>query len=377
MEQPDSDFLQELEQLRQTEILALLDDLRKENLTLKLHLESVVATAAKNEKIWRHFIEIERILFRTLQLEQLVEELLHEIKERFQLDEIVLFINHPEILERFFPDVSLESEPIAENTWILPLPVEDAQALFGEGPAPFLLSSENLDRFRDFLPGGASRLGSGVIVPLHFHQMLFGCLFLGSKDAERYRHGDGTDLLQQLGSKIALCLDNCLIYERVKDIAVQDRWTGLLSFFQIHTILEREFRKACRQEAPLSLILMDLDFFQQAEEQSDIGTEVLKHVAGLLREIFTENDAFIGRYGSNEFVAVLPEAAGWEAEKIATYLSQLIRKSPCRYENAAILIHPTMAAVELEDSMKHPEDMLDTAYLKLCQLKMSRSRSTD
>jgi diguanylate cyclase (GGDEF)-like protein len=377
MEQPDSDFLQELEQLRQTEILALLDDLRKENLTLKLHLESVVATAAKNEKIWRHFMEIERILFRTLQLEQLVEELLHEIKERFQLDEIVLFINHPEILERFFPDVSLESEPIAENTWILPLPVEDAQALFGEGPVPFLLSSANLDRFRDFLPNGASRLGSGVMVPLHFHQMLFGCLFLGSKDAERYRHGDGTDLLQQLGAKIALCLDNCLIYERVKDIAVQDRWTGLLSFFQIHTILEREFRKACRQETPLSLILMDLDFFQQAEEQSDIGTEVLKHVAGLLREIFTEDDAFIGRYGSNEFVVVLPEAAGWEAEKIATYLSQLIRKSPCRYGNAAILIHPTMAAIELEESMKHPEDMLDTAYLKLCQLKMSRPRSTD
>jgi len=44
---------------------ALLAGLSEENEVLRAQLEEVVATAATNERIWRHFAEIERILFRT------------------------------------------------------------------------------------------------------------------------------------------------------------------------------------------------------------------------------------------------------------------------------------------------------------------------
>lgn len=375
MEPRDGDLLEKVDHLGREELLALLDGLRTENEALRSHLQHVVSTAASNEKIWRHFIEIERILFRTIHLDQLVEELLIEIKDRFQLDVIILFISHPEIIERFFPTISPDSEPVAEGAWILPLPAEAAESLIREEEKPALLTPETLERLGDLLPEDVEGLRSGVLIPLCFRQMLFGRLLLGSSNAERYRCGDGTDLLEQLGAKIALCLDNCLVYEGVKDLAVQDQWTGLLSYFQIHAILEREFRKARRLERPLSLVLMELDFYQEAKDQPDIGTAVLQHVAELLRGIFTEDDAFLGRCASDEFVMVLPDTALEEAGKVAAHLHQLIRRSPCRYENAAILIQPTMAAVELNDAMKRPQDALDAAYLKLCRLRTTRSQS--
>ncbi len=350
----------------------MVEKLWAEKEALRERLEIVVNTAAGNESIWRRFAEIERILFRTIQLDQLAEQLLSEIKERFQLDAVVLFINHPEIIDRFFPEISEESEPIAQNTWILPVSGEVMQTIFGNSPGPILLSPDNIAEFQKFFPIPISSIGSGVLVPLCFHEILFGCMFLGSSSTERYQLDDGTELLAQLGMKIALCLDNCLIYERVKDLAVQDQWTGLLSFFQIHTILEREMRKAHRLREPLSIILIALDYYNEGNEYSEIGTEILKHVAALMKQIFTDDDGFIGRYGSNEFVAVLPALRADEACRAGDFLTQLIRKSPLAYKNTAILIHPTMAVVEMGDEMRRTQDMLDAANIELCRLRMKR-----
>ncbi|HQN19373.1 MAG TPA: hypothetical protein PKV86_09545, partial [Syntrophobacteraceae bacterium] len=98
-----------------------LTSLQKENTELREQLARVIATASTNEKIWRHFVEIERILFRTRRPDQLAEELLGEVMSRFQPDRVILFLSHPDLLERFFPGISVESEPVGEGAWILPL----------------------------------------------------------------------------------------------------------------------------------------------------------------------------------------------------------------------------------------------------------------
>ena len=350
-----------------------LAELENENIELRAQLAQVVATASANERIWRHFIEIERILFRTLQLDQLAEELLQELKNRFQPDRVILFLCHPDLMERFFPGISLESGPIGEGTWILPLPVETGQTLLGTPPKPFLLSLENADLLAPFLPQAASPLRSGVVVPLSIHELLFGGLLLGSLDADRYHPDAGTDLLEQLGIKIALCMENCLSYERVKDFAVHDPLTGLLNFFQIHTVLEREFRKARRLDTALSVMLIQPKFFHQFSDHPDLGNEVLKHVANLLHEIFPQDEAVLGRYGSDEFLVLLPNVQKQEAEEVLPYLSQTIRRSPFMCENTAILIQTLIGVGSLDEHTKRAQDLIDTAYSELCRLKTASS----
>ncbi|HOI95747.1 MAG TPA: sensor domain-containing diguanylate cyclase [Syntrophobacter fumaroxidans] len=347
---------------------ALLAGLSEENEALRAQLEEVVATAATNERIWRHFAEIERILFRTRELDVLVEELLGELKERFQTDQVILFLCHPDILERFFPDLSESREPVSAGTWIVSLPVEIGMALWNVSPKPFLLSEENIEELLEYLPESASPVRSGVMIPLSIHEILFGGLFLGSMDADRYRPRDGTDLLEQLGIKIALAMDNCLTYEKVKDFGIEDPVTGLLNFFQVHTVLEREFRRSRRTGQPLSLLIIDFNFVHELED-FDSGTEVLKHVAGLLSGILPEKESFLGRYGSDEFVLVLPGVEEEEAREVIPYLARTIRKAPFKHRNTAILIQAMIGTATLDDGMKRPQEMLDSAYAELARLK--------
>lgn len=346
----------------------LLAGLNAENEALRAQLEEVMATAATNERIWRHFAEIERILFRTRELDLLVEELLGELKKRFQTDQVILFLCHPDILERFFPDLSETREPVNEGTWIVSLPTEIGNTLWGVSPKPFLLAGDNIEELLEYLPEAAAPVRSGVMIPLSIHEILFGGLFLGSMDADRYRPKDGTDLLEQLGIKVALAMDNCLTYEKVKDFGIEDPVTGLLSFFQIHTVLEREFRRSRRTGEPLSLLIIDFNFVHELEE-FDSGTDVLKHVAGLLSGILPEKESFLGRYGSDEFILVLPGVEEDEAREVVPYLTRAIRKAPFKHRNTAILIQAVIGAATLANDMKRPQEMLDSAYAELARLK--------
>jgi len=354
---------------------ATLEQLKQENEELRRQLQHLMSTASNNERIWRHFTEIERILFRTRQLDVLVEELLREIKDRFQPDYLILILSHADILERFFPDVSRQNEPIAENTWILPFFPNNGELLGGVACKPSFLTDETLQGLLGILPDGVlASIRSGISIPLCVHEIAFGSLFLGSRDVNRYQRDDGTDLLEQLGVKIALCMDNCLTYEKVKEFAVLDPLTGLMNYFQIHTLLEKEFRKARRRQTPLSILLIDLDFYNATEGPSGLLNEVLKHAAGLLREIIPEEEGYLGRYGSDEFLLVLPNVPHEEAEEVIPYLSQTIRKSPFRQQNTAVLIQATIGVGTIDGATKRPQDLLDAAGSELCRRKMCKEK---
>ncbi|MGO9314078.1 MAG: DUF484 family protein [Syntrophobacteraceae bacterium] len=347
--------------------------LRLENEALRKQLVEVLANASENEKIWRHFAAVERILFRTRELDRLIEELLREIKERFQAGLLVLYLSHPEALERFFQGEAGTSSLIDAKTWISPLDGESGHALFGPALKPMLFSTER-NGYLQMLSESDHTLRSCALIPLKIGEVLFGALLLGSPDPGRYHPEDGTDLLEQLGINIALSMDNCLTYEKVRDFAVKDQLTGLFNFFQIHTVLEKEFRKARRSGSALSVLVVDLNFVQDWEEFEN-GMEVLKHAARLLEEILPNEDCFMGRYGSDEFLIVLPGVPEAEAREVMPYISSTMRKSPYRDGNTAILITAAIGVGTLNERAAGAQDLVDTAYAELCAVKLRYSRT--
>lgn len=353
----------------------LLQQIREENITLQRHLEHVLATAAANERIWQHFVEIERVLFRTRDINLLAEELLREIRHRFTPDHVILFISHPELLEHHFHAISSGSGHRSEGTWILPLSTQDAFALMGSPPQPCPISHEDMDAIAHLLPEEASSLRSGVLIPLSIHDLVFGGLFLGSLRADRYHPQAATDLLEQLGMKIALCMDNCLSYEKVKEFAIQDPVTGLLNFFQIHTVLEKQFRRAQQVQQPLSVMLIEPRFHSLTDEPT-LGNAILKHVAGVLRDTLPQGDCHVGRYGSDQFLVVLPNVSRDEAEEAIPYLAQVLRKAPFQHSNTAILIQTIAGIGALDERTRQAQDLIDAACNELCRRKMSQPHAS-
>ncbi len=338
--------------------------LRAENDALRNELEQVLANASENEKIWRHFAAVERLLFRMRELDKLAEDLMREVRVRFRTGLLVLFVSHPEIQERLFQGDMERSNSLGDNTWISPMEGDQVRSLFGPGLKPVLFSAGQKG-FPSALSDAVEEVRSGVLIPLTIGEIIFGALMLGSNDPNRYQPGDGTDLLAQLGTNIALSMDNCLTYEKVRDFSVQDQLTGLFNFFQIYSVLEREFRKARRVKSPLSVLVVDFRFVQDPDD-ADSGRGVLKHAAGLLEGILPKEECYIGRYGSDQFLAVLPNVPEGEAREVIPYVSAAIRKTPFKAGNTAILITTAIGVGTMQDRMGCAQDLVDAAYADLC-----------
>jgi len=343
--------------------------LRIENDALRNELAQVLDNASENEKIWRHFAAIERILFRTRELDRLTEEMLREIKIRLQTGLLVLYLTHPEIRERFFEGGPEQSRRIDDMTWISAMDAEYVRSLLGSDLKPKLFPTEKNGCPADFAQTKCMR--SCALIPLNINEVIFGALLLGSPDVDRYHPEDGTDLLEQLGGNIALSMDNCLTYEKVRDFSVKDQLTGLYNFFQIHTVLENEFRKVRRSPNPhpLSVLLVALDFVHGMDELEN-GTDILKHAAGLLNEILPKEGCSIGRYGSEEFLAVLPGVPEEEAREVIPYISATMRKTPFKDGNTAILISAAIGVGTFKEGLPCAQDLIDAAYAELCAMRL-------
>jgi diguanylate cyclase (GGDEF)-like protein len=115
-------------------------------------------------------------------------------------------------------------------------------------------------------------------------------------------------LVESIRPYLALVLDNARLYDRMRALSAHDSLTGMLNHRAIHERLAEEIERARRYKHPLSVVICDLDHFKRVNDGYGhmAGDAVLRHAAQVMRRHLRSTDAF-GRYGGEEFLAVLPE----------------------------------------------------------------------
>jgi diguanylate cyclase (GGDEF)-like protein len=100
--------------------------------------------------------------------------------------------------------------------------------------------------------------------------------------------------------------------------AATDGLTGLPNKRAVTDALKRTFAQAATTQAPLALLLLDLDHFKQVNDQRghQVGDQVLANVGATLRNVLRVRD-FAGRNGGEEFAVLLPDTSITEALEIA------------------------------------------------------------
>lgn len=95
----------------------------------------------------------------------------------------------------------------------------------------------------------------------------------------------------------------------VNELLATDILTGLANRRRLEETLEREVTRALRFEAPLSVVMLDLDHFKRVNDEHGhrAGDAVLSAVGQVVASQLREVDA-AGRYGGEELLLVLPEA---------------------------------------------------------------------
>jgi len=115
------------------------------------------------------------------------------------------------------------------------------------------------------------------------------------------------------------------IESKLRQLAISDPLTGILNRRHLFLLAQKEIERANRQGHDLAVILFDVDHFKQVNDAfgHQIGDRMLQTLA---RSCMTELRGFdiFGRYGGEEFIAVLPETSASQAMYVAERLRRLV-----------------------------------------------------
>jgi diguanylate cyclase (GGDEF)-like protein/PAS domain S-box-containing protein len=113
--------------------------------------------------------------------------------------------------------------------------------------------------------------------------------------------------------------------EKLKRLSVLDGLTGIGNRRLFDETLDKEWKRAIRDQLPLSLILLDIDFFKLYNDSygHQGGDTCLKQVATALAQCSQRPADLVTRYGGEEFAVILPETN----QEGASNLAEAIRSS--------------------------------------------------
>lgn len=111
------------------------------------------------------------------------------------------------------------------------------------------------------------------------------------------------------------------------ELSHTDPLTGLNNRRFMMEGLAREFERSQRKNAPLSMIMIDIDHFKTINDTygHQKGDAVLQGLAALLKQHLRQYDT-AARYGGEEFALILPETGIEEAAQVAERLRQATEK---------------------------------------------------
>ena len=111
-----------------------------------------------------------------------------------------------------------------------------------------------------------------------------------------------------------------LLAVRSRELEQLSRTDGLTGMFNRRYFDEsyaREWRRAVRGQSPLSIILFDIDYFKRVNDQygHPAGDAYLKHIGGIILQVFRRTTDLSARYGGEEFIVLLPESLETAAKR--------------------------------------------------------------
>jgi diguanylate cyclase len=119
----------------------------------------------------------------------------------------------------------------------------------------------------------------------------------------------------------------------------EDHLTGTLNRRGLNDAMEREFARSDRNNTPLCLAMLDLDYFKKLNDTygHQAGDEALLHLVKVVKEIVRPTDV-VARFGGEEFVILLPETDLDEAVRVMTRLQRELTKKFFLHKNERVLI---------------------------------------
>ena len=170
-----------------------------------------------------------------------------------------------------------------------------------------------------FVDSDASYVRSIACIPMIVYNDVIGVINVTNKRHGKEFTDDDVEMLRAVADQAAVAINKAQLW----DMAVTDSLNGLYVRRYFMVKLQEELVRAERYNNILSIVMADLDGFKNINDSygHDAGDRVLNAVGKFLQQNIRDVDV-VARYGGDEFVIMIPEAA----EDAAYILSERLRK---------------------------------------------------
>ena len=300
-----------------------------------------------NEKLTRSLAELNQ---RTMRV-ALLTEMTDLLQSCRSLDEAyaILEVRLPELFSADAGAVYLQSASRKALEAVAAWGIQESERLFApddcwamrrghrhlaRGPGPFCPHLDGL------------RPGWSICIPMTAQGETLGVFTLASAshpqaaaDGGEEGKGDSERLFAaSVAEHVALALANLRLRESLKSQSIRDPLTGLFNRRYMEETLERELRRAERRQAPVGIVMFDIDYFKRFNDTNGhlAGDALLRALGEFLQANFRGED-IVCRYGGEEFVLILPEAPIEATAKRAETLRERVKVLHVPYRGALLL----------------------------------------
>ena len=261
----------------------------------------------------------------------------------YQKDDIIEFFSCKAVLDYFQLDTQT---PCTQGTDLILLDVLmpgmngievcsriKTNHAFEDIPVVMVTASNELEFLADSFEAGATDFINKPIRKIE--------LLARVRSAQRLRN---ETLMRRMREQELLDLNQALKKNNLmlEQLAIIDKLTGIYNRGHLDWALSREWANAQRNQTPFSLIMIDIDYFKLYNDAYGHlgGDDCLRQVAQTLQSKLKRKNDFIGRYGGEEFMVILPALDHHDALHLAeTFRNSVLALNipHCQSKNAKVV----------------------------------------
>jgi diguanylate cyclase (GGDEF)-like protein len=181
--------------------------------------------------------------------------------------------------------------------------------------------------------GRLLQVRSVICIPVMIADEVAGLLYIyNTQRSSRLFTDQDIRLAIAISHQAALTIQRARLMQKtqqLEELASTDPLTGLFNRRHFLDLAEREVKRARRYRRPLAVVVIDLDHFQDINDRHGqaVGDAVLQAASVRLQATLRDID-LMGRFGGDEFIALLVEGDRASAEYVAARCQRSLAESP-------------------------------------------------
>ena len=170
---------------------------------------------------------------------------------------------------------------------------------------------------------------------------------------------------------LKLCLERIELYNQLQKLSIHDSLTKIYNRRYFMQRFFEEFQRAKRFNLDLSFLMIDVDHFKKINDTYGhlVGDAVLKEIANMLNENLRGID-FVGRYGGEEFSALLIETDKAGAIMVAERLCSRISCQRINVFDESLSLNVSVGVASFPQNTLYSDVLVEIADKALYKAKL-------